>query len=34
MEWEKMFANDISDKGLIRKIRAYKTQHPKINDPV
>ena len=28
-EWEKIFANDISDQRLISKI--YKTQHQKIN---
>ena len=29
-EWEKIFANDISDKGLVSKIqRTYPTQHPK-----
>ena len=26
-EWEKIFANDISDKGLVSK--PYQTQHPK-----
>ena len=30
-EWEKMFANEKSDKGLIYKIykRTYTTEHPK-----
>ena len=30
-EWEKIFANDISDKGLVSKIykELNKTQHPK-----
>ena len=29
-EWEKIFANDISDKGLVSKsIKNYQTQHPK-----
>ena len=31
-EWEKIFANDISDKGLVAKIYrfwTYQTQHPK-----
>ena len=31
MEWEKIFVNDISDKGSISKIykEIYQTQHPK-----
>ena len=31
MEWEKIFANDLSDKGLVSKIykELNKTQHPK-----
>ena len=32
MEWEKIFANNISDKGLVSKIYrfcTYQTQHPK-----
>ena len=30
-EWEKIFANDISDKGLVFKIykELIQTQHPK-----
>ena len=29
-EWEKIFANDISDKGLVSKIyKEHQTQHPK-----
>ena len=29
-EWEKIFTNDISDKGLVSKIyKTYQTQHPK-----
>ena len=29
-EWKKIFANDISDKGLVSKIyKTYQTQHPK-----
>ena len=30
-EWEKVFANDILDKGLVAKIykKTYPTQHPK-----
>ena len=28
-EWEKIFANDISDKGLVSKIqRTYNAQYP------
>ena len=31
MEWQKIFANDISDKALVSKIykEVYQTQHPK-----
>ena len=34
MEWEKIFASDISDKGLVSKIckELNKTQHPKTNN--
>ena len=30
MEWENIFADDISDKGLVSKIykRTYQTRHP------
>ena len=28
-EWEKIFANDISDKGLVSKIYTHQTPHPK-----
>ena len=36
MDWEKIFANDISDKGLVSKIykKPYQTQHPNPNNPV
>lgn len=33
LEWEKIFANDISDKGLVCKIyKRHKTQTPKSNN--
>ena len=28
MEWEKIFANDIADKGLVSKIYTQKTNKP------
>ena len=34
MEWEKIFANDISDKGLASKIYKDKLNTQKTNNPV
>ena len=36
MEWEKIFASDISDKGLVSKIdtELITLNTPKINSPV
>jgi len=36
MEWEKIFANDVSDKGLVFKIyiEFIKLNTPKPNNPV
>jgi hypothetical protein len=35
-EWEKIFANDVSDKGLITRIyrKRKKLNSPKFNDPM